>query len=421
MAFNVALSGIKAASSDLSVIGNNIANASTVGFKSSKGEFADVYAASALGTSSTPIGNGVRLATVKQNFSQGTISFTSNNLDMAINGQGFFRLNDDGATIYSRAGNFGIDREGYIVNSSGMKLMGYVADTKGNITGAEGSIRIDNTNLDPKKTDNVTIGVNLPADAEVPTAPWVGSPTFGSPSPLPSTYTNATSTTIYDSLGNTHILTTYFIKNNTPNQWEVRMQVDGVDVDSVPSNAPFTQMFNANGSFNAVASEPIAVSWQPLDATGNPNGANAQTFAINLENSTQFGSPFALQSTTQDGFTTGRLDSIDVGVTGVLFGRYTNGQSRAMGQVSLANFTNANGLQPLGDSTWGETFASGSPLVGVPGTSSLGLLQSGSLEESNVDLTKELVTLIIAQRDFQANAQTIKTEDEVQQTLINIR
>lgn len=422
MTFNVALSGIQAASGELSVVGNNVANASTNGFKSARAEFADVYAASSLGTGSVAIGNGVRLASVTQSFTQGTISFSSNSLDLAINGQGFFRLNDGGTTTYTRAGAFLVDREGNIVNSTGKRLTGYVADATGNITGAQGDLTIDTSNLSPTATSSVEVGFNLQSTSAVPASAWVGSPTFGSAAPAPDTYNNATSSTVYDSLGNSHLMSVYFIKTSTANQWDVRVQIDGVDVDSSPAAAPFTQVYNTNGSFNSGLSEAITLSWAPLDANGAANGASTpQSITLDLSSSTQFGSPFAIQSLLQDGASTGRLDSVDVDSTGVIFGRYSNGQSRAMGQITLSNFSNANGLQPLGDTTWGETFASGSALVGEPGTASLGVIQSGSLEDSNVDLTAELVKMIIAQRNFQANAQTIRTNDETTQTIINIR
>lgn len=422
MSFNVALSGIQSASGELSVVGNNVANASTAGFKSSRAEFSDVYAASALGTSSVAIGNGVKLSSVSQSFTQGTITFTSNNLDMAINGQGFFKLNDGGSTSFTRAGSFSVDRSGYIVNSTGQRLTGFVADDTGNITGASGDLQINTSNLEPTQTAAVEIGVNLQSTTSPPASAWVGSPNFGDPAPAPDTYNNATSTTIYDSLGNAHILTTYFIKTNTANEWDIRAQVDGVDVDASPAAAPFTQAFNSNGSFNTAGSDAITISWSPLDANGNANGAvTPQAFTIDLSTSSQFGSPFAVQSLTQDGAATGRLDSVDVDSSGIIFGRYSNGQSRAMGQITLSNFSNPNGLSPLGDTAWGETFSSGAPLTGNPGTASLGVIQSGSLEDSNVDLTAELVKMIIAQRNFQANAQTIRTADATTQTIINIR
>ncbi len=422
MTFNSALSGIQAATSELNVIGNNVANSSTTGFKSSSVLFSDVYASSALGTSSNAIGSGVRLSSVKQSFSQGNISFTNNNLDLSVSGQGFYRLNDSGSVVFSRAGSFGIDREGFIVNSSDQRLTGLLADNAGNITGAQGDLRVDAANIEPTSTSSVGVGFNVSSTTTPPAVAWVGSPNFGDPPPSPDTYNNVTSNTVYDSLGNSHIMSMYFIKTPTANQWDVRAQVDGVDVDAAPAAAPFTQVYNSDGSFNAASSEGISVNWAPLDASGNPNGATTpQSIAVTLSDSTQFGAPFSVQSMLQDGFTTGRLDSVDVGTNGLIFGRYTNGQSRPMGQLVLANFTNVNGLQALGDTSWGETFTSGPPLVGSPGSASLGVIQSGALEDSNVDLTNELVKMITTQRNFQANAQTIRTADQVTQTIINIR
>jgi len=422
MPFNIALSGIQAASSELGVIGNNVANGSTTGFKSSRAEFADVYAASGLGTSSLAIGSGTRLADVNQDFGQGTVNFTSKSLDLAINGQGFYRLNDGGTTVYSRAGSFNVDRDGFIVTSGNQNLTGFLADASGNITGAVGDLQVDTSNIDPVPTTSVTAGLNLPANDTVPASAWVGTATFGGTPPAPDTYNASTSTTIYDSLGNSHILGLFFIKTATANEWEIRAQVDGVDVDSSPASAPFTQVFNTNGGFNSGSSDAISLSWAPLDGSGAANGAvSPQVFSVDISDTTQFGSPFAVQALSQNGATTGRLDSIDVDNSGIIFGRYSNGLSRAMGQVTLSNFANPAALQPLGNTSWGETFGSGQPLTGEPGTASLGNIQSGALEDSNVDLTAELVKMILAQRNFQANAQTIRTADATTQTIINIR
>jgi flagellar hook protein FlgE len=418
MAFNQALSGIQGASNELDVTGNNVANANTIGFKQSRVQFSDVYAASSLGTGGNAIGGGTRLANVEQLFTQGTIKFTSKALDVAVNGQGFFILNDGGSRAFTRAGSFTLDNQGNIVNSSGQKLVGNLADSSGNITGAQGDLIIDSANLSPTQTSSMQVGLNLDANGVPPAGAWVGSPAFGNPPPATNTYNNVTSTTIFDSLGNSHIVSVYLVKTATPNEWQARAQVDGVDV----TGGPFTQVFNNDGSFNSGASTPIAFSYSPLDSTGAANGAaTPQNLTVDLAQTTQFGRPFSVNFVLQDGYTSGRLDGVDIDTSGIIFGRYTNGQSRAMGQLTLANFNNTNGLQPIGDSNWGETFSSGPPLIGTPGTASLGVLQSGALEESNVDLTKELVDMIITQRNFQANAQTIKTADQTTQTIINLR
>jgi len=422
MSFNVALSGIQAATSELSIVGNNVANASTHGFKNSKAVFADVYAATALGTGSTPIGNGVNLAEVAQQFSQGTLATTANNLHLGIKGNGFFVLKEAGTQVYSRAGLFKVDNQGFVVSPTNQKLQGFLADSNGNISGATGDVTIDVSNIPPQQTATVTAGLNFDSRAAVPSVAWVGTPVWGGTPPAAETFNKAYSAQIYDSLGNQHSLKLYAVKTATANEWDMHAQIDGVDVDASPAAAPFTQVFNADGSFNAGASEAITLSWSPLDNTGNPNGATTpQTVTIDVSGSTQHGSGFATLKLVQDGYATGRLSGVDIDAGGIIFGRYNNGQSRKMGQVMLAGFPNANGLQPIGNTSWGETFDSGLPLIGEPNTGSLGVLQAGALEESNVDLTAELVKMIIAQRNFQANAQTIRTADAVTQTIINLR
>lgn len=404
MVFNSALSGIQAASTQLSVIGNNVANASTTGFKQSRAQFADVYAVSGVGASSNAVGSGTRLSAVNQIFSQGTISFTNNALDVAVNGQGFFMLDDGGSRAYSRAGNFQVDRSGYIVNANQQKLIGLTADANGAITGAVGQLRIESGNISPQATSSVEVGVNLHANELPPTVAWVGGN-----NPPPDSYTSVTSTTVFDSLGNDHVLSLYFVKTANENEWDVRVQMDNTDVGNA-SNL----VFNTNGTYSSSTPDPIQIAF-------SPSGSDPMSVSLNLSRSTQFGSPFAVESLLQDGYTTGRLDSVDVDGLGIILGRYTNGQSRPMGQIQLANFNNTNGLQPTGNTNWAETYASGPPLISTPGTASLGVLQSSSLEDSNVDLTTELVSLITAQRNFQANAQTIRTADTVTQTIINLR
>lgn len=433
MSFEIALSGIKAANSLLNSHGNNIANASTTGFKQSRVQFSDVYASSALGAGTLSVGTGVRLSGVLQQFSQGTISFTNNNLDLAISGQGFFQLLDSaGVTTYTRAGAFQLDRAGNIVSSASDNLRGFLADSQGNLTGAVGNLVVDTSNFSPKATTDADFTVNLNSADTAPGSAWVSASTIGAAAPSATTFNNATSTTIYDSLGNSHIMTAYFMKTATANQWEARFRVDNVDVGSV-ANTPraFDVNFTSSGAYilptaASTPSDTISLVWAPLSSTGTANGATTpQTFSVTLgdtsSGSTQLGSPFAVNAITQDGYTTGRLNNIDVDSTGVFYGRFTNGQSRALGQVALANFSNVQGLRPVGDTAWAGTFTSGDPVVGAPSTASLGSITSGALEDSNVDLTDELVQLITAQRNFQANAQTIRTADAVTQTIINLR
>lgn len=421
MAFNAAISGIKASTADLNIIGNNVANSSTTGFKSSRGQFADVYATSSLGVSENAIGAGVRLAEVSQEFGQGTITFTDSALDLAINGSGFFALSDDGSQVYSRAGSFALDQDGYVVSSEGHRLMAYQADPSGVITGAVDELQILTSLQEPLATGQIDMAVNLDSRQVPPAVPWGGPfDAFAVPPTSPSTdmYNNTTSLTIYDSLGNSHLMSNYFIKTATPNEWQVYTLIDGVSV-----GGPDTLTFNSSGQFDT-ASLPVEVSiagWTPLDSTGNPNGAAVQGFTNDLSLSTQFGVDFGVLSLAQDGFTTGQLGGLNIADNGTVFALFTNGQARALGQVVVADFANAQGLQPIGDTAWVETFNSGPPLIGEPGTSGLGTLQSGALEDSNVDLTEQLVNMIVAQRNFQANAQVIQTEDAITQTVINLR
>lgn len=437
MVFGTAISGIQAASKDMEVIGNNIANASTTGFKSSRAEFADVYSTGSYGGGRYATGSGVVLSRVQQSFGQGNFTFTNNSLDLGINGSGFFVLSDNGSPVYTRAGSFGVNNDGFIVNSLNQRLQGYLADSSGTITTISGDLAIDTANISPKATSRVTTGLNLFANSTPPSVDWLGGA-----SPVTDTYNNVTSSTVYDSLGNSHVLSMYFIHADsaaatgdpnaaspagTTNQWYVAFQIDNQNVPANvgPNNTDnlYRVNFNADGTFaNAqdTTNTQLPSNLIPLSMTLT-NGANPLSFTVDLSNTTQFGSAFAVQSNTQDGYTTGNLDGLDIDENGILFGSYTNGQAKAMGQVQLANFSDPDGLRNLGDTTWGASSASGQALIGAPGTASLGLIQSGALEDSNVDLTSELVKLIGAQRNFQANAQTIRTADAVTQTIINIR
>ncbi len=405
MAFRIAVSGIKAATADLDVTGNNIANANTTGFKASRAEFADLYAASNLGTNQDAIGQGVKLAAVAQQFTQGNVSFTNNSLDMAINGEGFFVLEDNEGRSYTRSGAFGIDKNGYVVNATGQQLLGFQA-TNGTVTGAVGPLQISSSNLAPQASSSVSAQVNLDAAASAPATAFDAS--LGVPTP--DMYNNSNSLTVYDSLGEQHLATMYFAKTGA-NQWDVHLRVD----DAIPTGTSSTTLTFDN-SGNLTSSTPVGFgTYTP------PNGADPVQLNVDFTGTTQFGADFGVNALSQDGYTTGRLSGVNIDSQGVVLARFSNGQSSAQGQVLMANFSNPQGLQPLGDSNWAETNDSGAALLGAPGTSSLGVVQSGALEESNVELAEQLVNMIVAQRNFQANAQVIKTEDEVTQTIINIR
>lgn len=636
MAFNTGLSGLRAASVDLDVTGNNIANASTVGFKSSRVQFGDLYASGFLSSGTNPVGDGVRVQDVKQSFGQGNISFTDSGLDMAINGDGFFILNNGGEIRYSRAGQFGIDKDGFIVNSQNMRAQGYVADDDGNLSGIRGDLQIETDNLAPRRTTSLETSLNLdsrqsvlerrirdfdpidvgqlrgesfsivyadgsgnypvpviPATATareaanaIDAAPGVTatattpavmdagltdgyissaadfrfSITVGT-APLPvnvegvtslsglaqaindsgdnsvsanvidydddndpatptverlriihsngepltvaygdgslppgtlfegqvavttdrtvsdvtpgtgtnfvdafnatpftitnefnpidqRTYNHATSTEIFDSLGNAHEMTQFFVKDPSPgngvgqSQWSVYLQIDG-ELVAGTDQQPYTALFDQDGQLESINGdangEIIITDWVPKDPNGDPNGAdgppanpgdvvspipepaNSSAFVLNLGSTTQYGAAFGVNDQQQNGYTTGRLSGLDVSDQGVIFARYTNGQSQSLGQVALAAFNNTDGLSPVGDTTWVETFESGQPIIGAPDTGTLGSIKASSVEESNVDLSAELVNLIIAQRNYQANAKTIETSDAVTQTIINLR
>lgn len=420
MGFQHGLSGLSVASQSLDVIGNNIANANTAGFKQSQTQFSDIYANSLTGASSEGRGLGARVAAVSQQFTQGNVTATSNPLDIAINGGGFFRMSDNGAISYSRNGQFHLDENGYIVNNNNLNLTGYTADANGSILGsAPTNLRISTAALQPHSTSSFDLELNLDSRVNVP-APL---PTFNATDP--TTYNGTTSGTIYDSLGNAHVFSLYFQKN-AANSWDMYATVDGASTAAgVPigvtlgGGASQALTFDTNGVLTAPAA-PIAVS---VDlATINPTlGATSPLdFTFDLSSATQFGTGFGVNAISQDGYSSGTLAGFTINDEGFISGNYTNGESRTLGQIALANFTNPQGLKPIGNNQWLENPASGQPLIGAPGSGILGVLQSSAVEDSNVDLTAELVNMITTQRTYQANAKTIETQDALLQTLVNL-
>ncbi len=407
MSFQQGLSGLNTASKSLDVIGNNVANASTVGFKQSQAQFSDVFANTLSGSGGTQVGIGSKLSSVSQLFSQGNVTVTNNPLDLAVNGRGFFRMSDSGAISYTRNGQFQLDKSGFIVNGNGLRLTGYLANSAGVLnTAAPTDLLIPSNDLTPKATAKVNAVLNVDSRAATKSAAAFSLSD-------PTTYNNSTSVAVYDSLGNAHTLSTYFLKT-AANTWQVFASNDGVQIGAA---AVGTLTFQSNGAINTVATTlPFALSTAVTTGAVTPLAVN-----LDFTGTTQFGSSFGVNSLTQDGYTSGRLSGFAIGGDGVILGRYTNGQSATLGQVILANFNNPQGLQPLGDNGWAETSTSGAPLVGSPSSGSLGALQSAAVEDSNVDLTAELVNMITAQRIYQANAQSIKTQDAVLQTLVNLR
>ncbi|WP_339079538.1 flagellar hook protein FlgE [Pseudomonas sp. TMP9] len=438
MGFNIGLSGLRAATSDLNVTGNNIANAGTAGFKQSRAEFADVYAASVLGSGKNPQGSGVLLANVSQLFNQGNINNTQNALDLAINGNGFFQTSNNGDVSYTRAGYFGTDRDGFMVNNFGYKLQGYTVDANNNLqNGVVADLQIQTASQAPLPTSNLDQTFNLNSTNLVPT-------TVPFDPADPTSYNSSTSTNIYDTQGNSHVFTQYFLKTG-PNNWQMNVLIDGRSPDNPALTTPSSVdlQFTSAGQLDIpalIASAPTGFSvgadgtidlttWVPaapdtaIPPVWSSNGATASATGVNvdLRQATQFASTFAVNSVSQDGYTTGQLAGLEIDDTGVIFARYTNGQSNIQGQVILANFANVQGLTPVGKTAWVQSFESGEPVRGTPRSGTLGALQSGALEDSNVELSDQLVNLIVAQRNYQANAKTIETESAVTQTIINLR
>ena len=441
MSFNAALSGLQAATVDLSVTSNNIANVSTTGFKNSRTEFGDLFEISPFGNTSTQVGSGVEVLSVSQQFDQGNLKFTDASLDMAISGQGFFVTNKSltGSDIsYTRAGQFGVDNTGTITNSSGEYLQAFPVDASGNVTSTSLNttipIVLPATTGAPQATTEVEVGLNLDA-TRTPLDPITFDPTAS------NTYSHATSTTAYDSLGASHVMSYYFIHDLTgsatnplpgdPNQWIVATYLDGVEVDiaggttvnHLNGGLPVAQdvgilNFNADGSYNS--STPAALQNVAIPLT---TGASPLTVLHDFANNstTQFAASFSVSTLDPDGFTTGRLTGLDISEEGLLRATYSNGIQTPMGQVAMADFANVQGLNAVGGTAWQETIESGPVITGAAGTGRFGLIQSGALETSNVDLTQELVSLITAQRNFQANARSIETANSITDTIIQIR
>ena len=420
MSFQQGLSGLNAASKNLEVIGNNIANSNTFGSKVSRGEFSDVYANALNGSGSSAVGIGTTLSAVSQQFTQGNITATDNPMDLAINGGGFFQVGGPNSpTMYSRNGQFKVDRTGYIVNNDAMRLMGYPADGTGVIQpGNAVALQLPTAGINPQASSEIEIEMNLDARAAV-TAPAVGAAIDFSD---PRTYNNATSLTVYDDKGQDVALTYYFQKAAT-DTWNVFVTANGSPVNGTAALplATTTINFPANGGTPTAPVGAVA-----FDIPASVNAVGAQTLAItgvqlSLSGATQYGAGFGVTNLSQNGYAPGQLTGISIEGNGIVMARYSNGQNKPAGQIELATFRNPQGLQPQGGNAWARSFASGDPILGVAGEGNLGVLQSGALEESNVDLTAELVSMITAQRVYQANAQTIKTQDQVLQTLVNLR
>lgn len=449
MSFNIALSGVAAAQKDLDVTANNIANVNTVGFKESRAEFGDVYAASLLAGSRTKVGDGVLTQEVAQQFQQGSLQFTNSALDLAITGTGYFALASDlnsNDYTYTRAGQFKLNDDNFIVNSSGDHLMGFPVNDDGTSSSTALSTteptRIPDSSGSPKQTGNVDIKMNLPAGGEYKTVANF-DPTDQ------DTYNNSTSVTVYDSLGESHVMTYYFVRDDTdpvanPNDWRMFTAVDGTLVDipgggspagpatsGGPVNSALLQ-FNSSGDF--IAQTPASIVTEQLGAAGAnaiTNGSDGtQTIAINfnlnptaqtLDEPTQYASGFEVTALEQDGLAVGRLVGIDIDADGLIRASFSNGTSEPISRVALVRFSNDQGLTQISNTKWKESIASGEALAGEATTGTFGEINSSALEQANVNLTTELIDMIIAQRNFQANSRALEVNNSLNQTILNIR
>jgi flagellar hook protein FlgE len=406
MAFQTGLSGLGAASRSLDVIGNNIANANTTGMKSSRAEFADVVASSIGVGGGNNAGLGVAVDTVSQLFTQGNISITGNDLDIAVNGAGFFQLQmPDGTTSYTRAGNFKMDNLGNIVTNAGAKVMGYPTTIAGVATSTTPAPLTLPTGAPIAANATTAITAEFNLDATAPVAATAVPPTPRS--------TYGTALTAYDSQGVALPISLYFEKLAPAagmDQWAVYDSLNPLAV------SVGTLAFDATGQLNP-ASSPFTVTLTPAP----PSIVPAFPVTVDVSKATQYGAAFGVTNLTQDGYPPGSFVGMKIAENGVITARYSNGQTQAAGMLALADFRNVQGLAPIGGNNWVETFASGQPLLGQPGQGKFGGTRAGALEDSNVDLTAELVNMMTAQRAYQANAQTIKTQDQVLQTLVNLR
>lgn len=434
MAFFTAISGLNAAAKNLDVTSNNIANANTVGFKDSRAEFADVYAASVSGVSSIQAGSGVRVANVAQQFTQGNINATGNNLDLAISGEGFFSLGNsttaEQPTAFTRDGEFKLDKDGYVVNNQGKYLMTFKPNgttvAAGFSTGVLQPLQVNSNQGSPTATNSISVSANLQSSQTTPTTTPL-DPT------VPGSYNHTTSLTIYDSQGNSHIASTYYVSQSptTPNTWKAYLFVDGKPINAdgtlatIPASPNPTTQTSVTMSFDTAGklTTVMPVSYGPIASTIlDPNlNVDPLNLTFDFTGTTQYSSVFSVNTLAQNGFPSGNLVGINIDDSGIAYANYSNGKSQPLGQIALSRFANPQGLAKLGDTTWAQSSASGERIDGVPGTGSFGKIQSGSVEASNVDLSAQLVQLIIGQQAYQANAQSITTEKTITDTILNIR
>ncbi|AIA55779.1 flagellar hook protein FlgE [Acidithiobacillus caldus] len=416
MGYNTAISGLDAAQTDLNTIGNNIANVNTVGFKESNAQFGDLYAASLAGSAgaSTTPGIGVSTVDLSQNFTQGNIQTTGNPLDMAINGPGFFIVNNNGTMDYTRNGQFHVSSNGVLENNGDLPVQGFqpVPGSNGRFSTILSNLTISESAMPPQATSQAALVANLNANDVPPSVtPFSAS--------NPNSYNDSTTFQVYDSLGNAQDITLYFVQAsgtgsaNQPNQWDVYYSAGNSSGTTVATGSLTTLQFSNTGQLVSGGTASFTVS-------GWGDGSASSTISVNLSGSTLTNSPFAVTSENVNGYAPGTYSSISVQSTGEIDANYTNGQKKAIGKVALANFANLQGLAPISGNLWSATATAGNPLVNSPGTAGLGVIQSGAVESSNVSLSSQLVDMIVAQQAYQANTSTIKTEQQDTQSLLQL-
>ena len=431
MSFNIALSGLNAAQKNLDVTANNIANVNTIGFKGSRAEFADVYSSSVFSNAKTTVGNGVQTAAVTQQFYQGALQTTNNALDLAIKGEGFFVTSGDLSSqerTYTRAGAFQVNDSGYVTTAQGDYLQVYQVNEDGTPKAVSldstSSLQIPSVAGKPTATTKVNASLNLPASGNA-VDPANFDPTDS------DTYTSSTPVVIYDSLGDSHTVTQYFMKDSTaaatnPNTWRLVTYMDGKPIDitggtGTPAGAVLT--FDSQGALTTQT--PATIVTEQLGAAGAgviTNGADGtQTFEIDFDNITQYAAAFEVNSLAQNGSTVGQLTNVDIGSNGLVSATYSNGTTVNLGMVAMAKFANPQGLTQIGDTSWKSSLDSGEAVPSVAGVGTVGSVQSSALEASNTDLSSSLVELITAQRNYQANSRALEVNSTLQQTILQIR
>jgi flagellar hook protein FlgE len=432
MSFYTSLTGLNAAQAQLGITSNNVANVGTVGFKKSRAEFGDIFATTSLGNVSSAIGQGVLLNKVNQEFSQGNVELSGNSLDLAISGQGFFALKPSltsNQTVYTRAGSFSVSSDRYVVDSSGQHLQTFPVNEDGSVSasglGSAKSLQLPSAAGLPKPSSQVELGLNLPAGAEILSqgAAYTAANPYAFDRNDSATFNSSTSITVYDSIGNPHIATAYYVKTSSAteldptNKWDTKIFIG--EGALVPDPAETDQGVLTFDTFGKLISPAGGVKYSPFNTS---NGSDPLTLNVDYSKfSTQYSAPFSVLSLSQDGYPSGQLGGLDIDSGGVVRANYTNGTQVALGKLMMANFANPNGLRQVGNANFESTTNSGEADLGEAGSEGFGDIQGGSLERANVDLTEELVNLITAQRNFQANAKALETSSSLTQTIMNIR